>query len=479
MSSRQTATTRLGQSVVPLAESHPTQSGVFPLISGRDALAARALLAESAEHSIDAQYYIWRRDLSGTLLLESLHRAADRGVHVRLLLDDNNTVNSDPLLAALNAHPNIELRLFNPFKIRRWRALNYLFDFHRLNRRMHNKSFTVDRQVTIIGGRNIGDEYFDAGQGALFADLDVMAIGPVVDDVSKDFARYWLSESALPAERVIGPGNPAHIDQLARESETVEHNPAASSYVAAIRESEFVDLLLSGELHFEWAPTRMISDDPAKGLGRRRLKRQVWPKLRRILGGPIRELELISPYFVPTVAGVRFFSALVKHGANVTVLTNSLEATDVPFVHAGYARRRKALLRNGVKLFELMRSSAAHSGRDRGLVGSSGSSLHAKTFSIDRARVFIGSFNFDPRSAELNTEMGFVIDSPPLAEAIAEAFIRDMPGRAYEVHLKNSELQWIKTSNGDQTVYHHDPGASRARRLALAFISLLPIEWLL
>ena len=191
-----TAESRLGRSIAPLAEAHPGLTGVVPLLSGRDAFAARVRLADVAERSLDVQYYIWHADLSGTLLLDALRRAADRGVRVRLLLDDNNTGDLDETLAALDAQPNIEVRLFNPFAVRQWRPLGYLFDFARLNRRMHNKSFTADNQATVIGGRNVGDEYFAAGQDVLFVDLDVLAVGPIVDEVSRDFDRYWASGSS-------------------------------------------------------------------------------------------------------------------------------------------------------------------------------------------------------------------------------------------------------------------------------------------
>src|SRR6478752_10782042 len=206
-----TAESRLGRSIAPLAEAHPGLTGVVPLLSGRDAFAARVRLADVAERSLDVQYYIWHDDLSGTLLLDALRRAADRGVRVRVLLDDNNTAGLADTLAALDAHANIEVRLFNPFRRRRVRWLDYLTDFSRLNRRMHNKSFTADNEVTIVGGRNVGDEYFGAGHDVLFVDLDVLAIGPVVSDVSRDFDRYWHSESAWPAHRVIPPASAASI----------------------------------------------------------------------------------------------------------------------------------------------------------------------------------------------------------------------------------------------------------------------------
>ncbi|HTN66176.1 MAG TPA: phospholipase D family protein, partial [Burkholderiaceae bacterium] len=351
------ADTRLGKSVAPLVQVHPGVSGVVALRDGRAAFAARALLADAAERTLDVQYYIWHRDMSGTLLFEALRRAADRGVRVRLLLDDNNTGGLDSVLAALDAHPNIEVRLFNPFRIRRWRALGYLTDFARLNRRMHNKSFTADDQVAIIGGRNVGDEYFGAGQDVLFVDLDVLAIGPVVKDVSRDFESYWNSASSYPAQRVLPGADPAAMPALAAAASRIAVDPTARAYIDALAEQPFVRDLLAHRLPFEWAATTMVSDDPAKGLGRAAQDELLVARLRRILKMPARELELVSPYFVPGAAGVEYFAALARRGVAITVLTNSLEATDVVAVHAGYAKRRKPLLEAGVRLFEMKRAA--------------------------------------------------------------------------------------------------------------------------
>ncbi|HMA24281.1 MAG TPA: phospholipase D-like domain-containing protein, partial [Gemmatimonadaceae bacterium] len=226
------------------------------------------LLARSAQRSLDVQYYIWRGDLTGSLLFEALRAAADRGVRVRLLLDDNNTAGLDTRLAALDAHPNIEVRLFNPFAIRRPRMLGYLLDFRRLNRRMHNKSFTADNHATIIGGRNVGDEYFDAVEGApAFVDLDVLAIGPVVAEVSNDFDRYWASGSAHPAASVLSRVASRVLETLATRASLAEREPRAAAYLSAVRQSSVITGLEAGTLRFEWAPTRMVSDDPAKALG--------------------------------------------------------------------------------------------------------------------------------------------------------------------------------------------------------------------
>jgi cardiolipin synthase C len=478
------AATRLGRSCEPVALAHPGLSGIVPLADGHDAFAARALLADAADRTLDVRYYIWHNDMSGTLLFAALHRAADRGVRVRLLLDDNNTTGLDGVLAALDAHPNIAVRLFNPFKLRRWRLLGYLTDFARLNRRMHNKSFTADDQATIIGGRNVGDEYFDAGRAAAFVDLDVLAIGPVVHDVSRDFDRYWASASAIPADRVLSRATARSLADLAAAAARVEHDPAAVAYVEALARTPFVRDLLARRLPFEWAAAQMISDDPAKGLGGAPDAALLWPRLRDGLDASTGALKLVSPYFVPGRPGVEALAALAGKGVKIAVLTNSLEATDVAVVHSGYAKWRSSLLAAGIALFELKRAprSSVRKGARRALLasGSSASSLHAKTFAVDRARVFIGSFNFDPRSARLNTEMGFLIDSPALADAIARQFADEIPARAYQVRVgRGGALQWIERLGTEEIVHEKEPGTSMGRRFVVSLLSVLPIEWLL
>lgn len=476
-----TADTVLGRATEALVRDHPEQSGVLPLASGREAFAARAMLAHVAERSIDVQYYLWENDLSGTLLYEALHRAADRGVRVRLLLDDNRTAGQDSLLAGLDAHPSIEVRLFNPFKHRHWRVLDYVFDFTRINRRMHNKTFTVDNQVTIIGGRNIGDEYFGANQEAVMYDLDVLAIGPVVNEVSEDFDRYWASEASYPASVMLEGINVQPLAELHQESERIEGADAARAYMDAISKEPFVEGLLEGDLRLSWARTHLVSDDPAKVFDQADDNDLVWPQVRRLLGDPAVEMQLISPYVVPHVHGMEFLTSIAASGATVEVLTNSLEATDVAAVHAGYAKWRKDLLDSGVRLYELKRDSATPVTTSGGALGSTASTLHAKSFAVDRSRVFVGSFNFDPRSANLNTEIGIVIESPELATAMSESFAGAIPYRSYEVRLGDGgdELIWIELRDGEEIIHDVEPGSTYIRRAIVSFLSLLPIDWML
>lgn len=472
--------TRLGQALAPQLEAHPGQNGIYALADPHEAFAARVLLARAAERTLDAQYYIWHGDITGILLLEELLKAAERGVRVRLLLDDNGTSGLDYQLAALARHPNIQVRLFNPFANRQLKWLGYLTDFRRANRRMHNKSFTADSQATIVGGRNIGDEYFGATEGLLFVDLDVLSVGPIVADVSADFDRYWASASSYPVEQVLPEVPATALQELTQKAALTERDAAAASYVNAVSLSDFIPLLTDGDLPMVWAPARMVSDDPAKGLGLAEPEGLLSFQLDEVLGVPRKSVVLISPYFVPTEDGVDAFAALAARGVDVRILTNSLHATDVAAVHAGYAKRRKDLLKAGIRLYEMRRLSPRGRNESAGPLGSSASSLHAKVFAVDDEHLFVGSFNFDPRSANLNTELGFVIDSPELATTVRDAFSDSIPLNAYEVRLdEKGKLYWLKQEGDEQLYYRSEPHVGFLKRGFIYFLSKLPIEGLL
>jgi putative cardiolipin synthase len=462
-----TQATRIGRALAAPLAANPGKSAIHPLSSARDAFAARVVLAEAADRSLDVQYYIWRADITGALLCEALWRAAERGVRVRLLLDDNSTRGLDEAIAALDAHPGIEVRLFNPYANRGFRLGELAIDFSRLNRRMHNKSFTADNQATIVGGRNVGDEYFGAESPVAFTDLDVLAAGPVVREVSASFDAYWNSESAYPATSLI-PGAERQTPWAA-----VRESPAAAKYIDAVRATPLLRELLAGTLPLEWAQARVVSDDPSKVLHPpERTELHMLPRLEAAVGKPERQLDLVSPYFVPTKEGTAALAATAGRGVNVRVLTNSLAATDVAPVHAGYAKYREELLRAGVRLYELKPTTTEKTGRSG---GSSDASLHAKTFAVDRSRIFVGSFNFDPRSARLNTEMGVVIESAALAARLSDTLDSALPGDAYELRLTDNRLEWI-----DGAARHtSEPGAGLLQRLWIGLLSLLPIEWLL
>ena len=479
LSTMDTQTTRLHQALEPALRAHPGESGIYALEHGRDAFAARAHLAAAAQRSIDLEYYIWRRDSTGYLLFEALWDAAERGVRVRLLLDDNSTAGLDETIAALDAHENIEVRLFNPLHYRRARWINYILDFRRVNRRMHNKSFTVDKEVTVVGGRNIGDEYFDAGSSTRFADLDVMAVGPIASEVSNNFDLYFNSESAHPVGSLLGKASTEAIQNLKAAFAAANARPGSAQYLEALRDTRFVTELEQGRLAMEWVHAQLVSDDPEKVLHSEPPRDLLMlPRLLRLTGQTRVQFDLISPYFVPAFTGTKDLAQLASQGVRVRVLTNSLGSTDVAVVHAGYAKRRRELLLAGLELYELKRIELQRP--VWWTRGSSAASLHAKTFEIDGRYVYVGSFNFDPRSAYLNTEMGLLLDSPQLARRLNAFFDTQVPDHSYRVQLgEKDQLQWVATTPEGNETYGVEPHTSAFQRMVVALISILPIDWLL
>ena len=480
-----TAATRLGQGVAPLVAAHPGLSGIHKFPEPHDAFAARVLLAGAAEKTLDAQYFIWNGDQVGYLMFEALWKAAERGVRVRLLLDDANTSGLDPTLAALAAHPNIELRLYNPFTQRGSRALGYMTDFGRLNRRMHNKSFTADNQISVVGGRNIANEYFGAGSGIGFADIDVLAIGPVVHEVSKEFDLYWNSASAYAAAAFVGTPGPDGAANLQAQFAATHADPVAVDYIKAVKETSLIADLLKHQLALEWTTALVMHDDPAKTLDTADRKDVLlFPELMKKLGRPEKSFDIVSPYFVPGDEGTAVLTEMARRGVKVRILTNSLASSDESIVHAGYMQRRRDLLQAGVALFELKPTATEEDALQvKGRFGSGKvAGLHAKTYAVDRARIFVGSFNFDQRSARLNTEMGIVIDSPLFAGQLGALFDSGIQDLAYEVHLapQGDKLYWTeRTSSGEEKRYEDDPQTDWFKRWGVGFMSHLPIEWLL
>jgi cardiolipin synthase C len=495
----------LAYSNASLVAQHPGLSGLYPLDDGHEAFAARMALIRAAEHSLDVQYYIWRNDTSGQLLFHELVLAAQRGVHVRLLLDDNNTVGLDKVLTALNQEPNIEIRLFNPFMHRHWRALSYITDFARLNRRMHNKSITADNQVTILGGRNIGDEYFDMGKGTLFVDLDILTIGPIVNQVSDNFDRYWNSASAYNFSSIVHRRNKLQASMPVFKRRSFNHL-RADSYGNAYNRDNFINHLLDGSLNYQWAHLILVSDNPNKALPKNKSNTNqsadsllVAPDTAQLpvikyekasltlnalaasVVEPQKDLLIITPYFVPTQTGLEYLYKLREEGVKIRILTNSLAATDVPAVHSGYVHYRTPLLKEGVEIYELKNQGFLKGPRDRAFTGNSESSLHAKTFTIDGQQLYIGSLNFDPRSARLNTEMGVVIQSPEMAQFMNQAINEALPDVTYQVKLSaQGKLEWLKTNDKNQTkVYHHEPDTNLWQRIWVKVLSWLPLESLL
>ncbi|MBE2275043.1 MAG: phospholipase D family protein [Rhodobacteraceae bacterium] len=470
--------TPLARAILPAAAAHPALTGIRPLWKGIDAYAARILLARAARQSIDARYYIWQRDRTGLPLLAELKAAAERGVRVRLLVDDNGTPGMDSDLAAMNALPNFEVRVFNPFSLRRPRLLSYPLDFPRINRRMHNKSFTVDGVATIVGGRNVGDIYFARDADTQYSDFDVMATGAAVTAVAGDFDAYWNSGSAYPHELLVNP--PADASGFEAALADVADDPESEDYARAVAEGQLVTSMLSGTLQFDWVPARLLSDDPAKALGEAPAGTLVANALGALLGNARESLDVISAYFVPGREGTERLAFAARQGIRVRVLTNGLEATDVLPVHAAYGKYRKPLIEAGVEVHELKRNPGTENDREKlGLLGSSGASLHAKVFAIDGKAVFVGSFNFDPRSIWLNCEMGLWIESPTMAASVASTLAAGTGELAWQVGLADGNLTWSARNDGVPVVTTDEPGTNAFKRAALAVLAWLPVEWMM
>lgn len=477
-----TGDTRLGRAAANLAAAHPSENAFRALPLGVGAMISRLALAMTAERSLDLQYYIWKDDLSGRHLAYALLQAADRGVRVRVLVDDLGTKLKDETLLAMDAHPRIEIRIFNPSSTRNVRELSMLWNFSETNRRMHNKAFIADNQAAILGGRNIGDHYFGASSEVLFRDLDVLTFGPAVSEVSGSFDAFWASPVVAPIERVTG--HPAGAEDLAKLRKALDafvQEQRESPYVTQVGEAAR-SIKEGGSVGFHWGQAKVLYDDPAKVTrAPEETEGHLLTKAKGLKDAIRQELFVVSPYFVPGDDGVAWFGDLVKRGINVTILTNSLASNDVYAVHAGYRRYREALVEAGVHLYELRPDDTKERATDRKLLGSSRASLHAKTFIFDRKGVFIGSMNLDPRSVRLNTEIGLLCVSPTLAEEVGGGLEKGLDRIAWRVVREkdasgDAHLVWIETRPEGIRRYTEEPMVSTSRRLAVWFVGLLPIE---
>jgi putative cardiolipin synthase len=483
-----TGSTRLATWLRPYLDTHPGQSGFYLLTSGLDAYAARVILADTADRSIDAQYYLWHDDLVGNLLVDALLRAADRGVRVRLLIDDM-ALNSkkDIGVAAIDTHPNIEIRVFNPFARKSQRWLQFLSRFDDVSRRMHNKSFTADNQLTIVGGRNIGNEYFQADPDLDFADLDVFAAGPVVEEVSSSFDLYWNSATSYPVSTLIPQElTQAELDEMGKKLSDLVERERDSAYRQALVDSDLVERLKNETFEFNWGDAAVLADDPAKITSQReKTELHLVTQLRSYTEQVESELIIFSPYFVPGREGVERLRQLRQRGVRVRILTNSLASSDVSIVHAGYSKYRKYLLRDGVELYEIDKKLTREQRKSgAGSAGSSSASLHAKSFVLDRKRLFIGSLNLDPRSVVENTEIGVMIESPDIAAAMSDWFDDNVENIAFRLSLERDKrgeeiIVWHRRTESGSVRYTTEPNTSFWRRFGVGFLSLLPIESLL
>lgn len=461
---------------------HPEQSGFRLLANGTNALMSRVALADHAEHSIDLQYFIFDSDATGRLVAQRLIAAADRGVRVRILLDDFELSGKYDLLDALDAHPNVAIRVFNPFPARApapVKAVELLLEWRRLNRRMHNKSFIVDNNVAIIGGRNIGDAYFDADNTNNFHDLDVIAIGPVVAAASHCFDAYWNSDAAYPMAAFGAPRDPQR--DLARARAALAQDArqlAQSEYAQAVLEQLPSGATADRRGAWFWGSASLIADEPEKVASQDDPALRIVPRVRSLIADAHTEVLLASPYLVPGDSGTRLLGERAQHDVSIKVLTNSLASTDRPSAHAGYVHYRRTLLESGVQLYE---SRPVRRQTQSAKLGEtwSGTTLHAKAVVIDRKLVFVGSMNMDQRSRVLNTEMGVIVDSPELAQAVADFFAHATePDRAYRVEWQRDSHRMIWNSDNGSAV-ESEPEANVERRLKVLVLRLLPIEGLL
>jgi len=471
--------TYLGKQLEGVADTYPEgYSGFFPIADGIDALSARLLMAERAERTIDAQYYLLKPGITGKAFIYALLSAADRGVRVRLLLDDMFTSGYDAGMAGLDSHPNFEIRIFNPFASRSARFWDGITSFSRINRRMHNKSFTVDNQMTLIGGRNIADEYFGARVDAKFGDLDVVAIGPVVQEVSNMFDSYWNHERAAPVPAFANmPDDPAaELERIRAELEKAREEIQTSKYADAVKEQ--ILKYVETDEEFFWAPYTLAVDSPDKGIKSKAAEAaSIKTPLIESLTSAEEEVIILSPYFVPRKTGIEAFSELQARGVDVTIITNSLAANNQSSVHGGYAPSRKPLLKSGVKIFEV-RADADISGSQIVATGGAKATLHTKAFIVDRKEIFIGSFNFDPRSANINTELGVIIRSTEMAEQYARTIEANIAGQTFEVFLnEKGQVRWRGyDDDGTEVILDKEPQTTWGQRFGAGFMRILPIR---
>ena len=464
--------TAIGQFAAEWSGNNDGFSGFYPLVSGNDAFGARLRLIELAERAIDAQYFLMKNDDAGRIFAEAFMRAADRGVRIRFLLDDVFTTVDDHMLAMLNHHPMIEVRLYNPIARRGIFYANFLGDFKRANRRMHNKSFTVDNGISVVGGRNIADEYFELRHDAEFLDFDVLVVGPAAAEVNETFDDFWNDERSYPITVFDEAITEEAFASWRTELDAVFNRSEQSIYRHAVN-SQLVQELFEGDRELYPAAHRVITDSPAKLANEINEEEQALVNyLADVTAGARSEVIVITPYFVPYQSGIAYWKSLVDRGIRVVVLTNSLASNNHTAVHSGYSRHRKDIIRAGIELYEARVDAVADpDDPDQPDV----LTLHTKAVIIDRQTLFAGSLNMDPRSIEINSELGIVIDSAEMVAPLAHEIADDLDMFAYRVKLdENGKLTWHSTIDGAPVVETKEPQTSGWRRFQAWFLKIVP-----
>ena len=483
--------TTLGRTFAGRGTVHPDESGYRVLESGTEAGLARAALADAAERTLDLQYFIVQNDATSAFLMRRVVSAAHRGIRVRILLDDLHGPNRDFAMAVTAADPRIELRLFNPFLQRNLLGHSRMFEFigdgERLNQRMHIKLWIADNAAAIFGGRNLGDEYFDAGVETNFRDLDLMAVGPLVPQLSSIFDEYWNSRWAVPvaALQEVVPEAEDKLRALSSDDKGVA-GLGGAKFGEASAVDNFRGAMMKADFPLYWAPGTVVYDRPAAPAVVASHFAHIGLRARAILDAAQSEIILVSPYFVPSELELVFLSEARGRGLRVAILTNSLASTDALAAHAGYARHRATLLRMGVELFEVRPlADSLHAPRWHRWVRSSESSLHAKILIADRHTAIVGSMNMDPRSRTYNTELLVVVESAALSSRLAAFFDEGVePDHAFRVLLRNPQqddeaLVWITEGQDGEVRYESEPLAGFWKRLWSGVLAIVVPERLL
>lgn len=454
-----TGDTRLGKGVAAWTAARPGESGFYPLSKGLDALGARLALIDRAERTIDAQYFLMKPDSAGRLFAAKLLEAADRGVRVRLLIDDIFTTVEDDAFILLNEHSNIELRLFNPVGRKGLYYVNYVGDFKLANRRMHNKSFTVDNQVSIVGGRNIADEYFELLGDTEFVDFDMLTVGPVAAEISATFDRFWNHELSVPMEAFKKSRNVPDLATVRANVDKSVEEASQSIYGRALA-SPLIREMLEEKVELHFGPSRVITDDPDKLLNKVSDDHKVLvTALAELVDQAESEVVIVTPYFIPGKRGVEFWRGITGKGTRVVIVTNSLATNNHVPVHSAYARYRHDMLDAGVELYEV-RVDASKVPEDDTDTSYEALTLHTKAVLVDRRLTFVGSLNLDPRSIDINTESGVLIENEALAGELSEKLFEILPSFAYRVtENAKGKLRWTVQIDGQEVTEKNEPQA--------------------